>query len=234
MQEIPRSSSRREFATIYVEPIREAYMHLHRGGYIHVVIDMFKVDSTLCAITRWEVPEAIELVGGTDYFALGKHLKWIPGWLCPHNSWQATWIADFCNGSAEREEEADDWCPSIRCRYCSTDFSRAIETLADGKRCLVLTTWKILGDDRLPETREWTSHCQVVNDDEEGFSFRRDSLRHGGSIRAALTDYQKTGKGLNLRGLWVREEDWGPPDILQPHVNFRETDRLRRHRRGVP
>lgn len=57
MQEIPRSSSRREFATIYVEPIREAYMHLHRGGYIHVVIDMFKVDSTLCAITRWEVPK---------------------------------------------------------------------------------------------------------------------------------------------------------------------------------
>ncbi|MCJ1251156.1 hypothetical protein MMC30_008387 [Trapelia coarctata] len=157
---------------------------------------MFKVDSVLCAITRWEVPEGIDLVGDKYEFTVGRHLEWIPGWLYPHNSWQETWVAKFCNGIAERAEEANQWCPSIRCQYCSTDFTSAIETLVDGKRCLVLTTWKILGDDRLPESREWTSQCQVAPDGKIEFFSRGVSLRTGGNITAALRRYLETGKGL--------------------------------------
>jgi len=233
MEEFPRNSSRTEFATIYMDKVRRTYVHFHRSGYVHVVFNLCKVGSVLCAITRWEVPEATDLVSNKDHTTIANHLDWIPAWLCPHNSWQETWVAKFCNGSVERDEEADQWSPSMRCTYCSTDFTSAIEPRADGKRCLVLTTWKILGDDRLPESREWMFQCQVVRDDYTGFSCRGRSLREGGTIRAALVGYLKRGKGLDLSGLWVEEDNLEPPDILGRHVKFRETDRLRRHRRGI-
>ena len=158
MVKFPHNESRTEFAMIYVDRGDENPYHSQpvlQGGYIHMTVEMTKIDSCLYAETRWEIPEATRYARSACENPLRAYMRQISGWLCPHSTWTAFWLSSFCaRTNPDRDADICFCFARKRCRYCSTEFGMVIETLADDTECLVVTTWRLLGDDRDPECRE--------------------------------------------------------------------------------
>jgi hypothetical protein len=177
MRAFPNNSRKTSFATYCMCNDGPA-----AGGFVHVAVEMGKVDSIFFSTTRYEIPAATNSALEGDARTVLRYVGSIPGWLCPHIRllpWWPEW--GTCH-------------PLLAingCTDCKTDVWMDCEDL-DGRKCLVLQTWRIFGRDADPANEEWGSQCQ--HDFFSGrLSLARKGRAHyhqGGNVRESVMSMQ--------------------------------------------
>ena len=182
--------------------------------YAHVTTSILRTPSFVCAETRWELPAATVAAEKNQPRKVWDKVLEHPGWACPHNPISAWWLSNYWSAGKEANQGSPPRMFSpMRCRFCATDIEPGIEVLADGKPCLVITTWRILWGEDNAASREWTtqqpfgpvSTCRTVYG--RSSPTRSGYLRPGGKIRDAFQECRLTGKDMDIPGLWSETED---------------------------
>ena len=182
--------------------------------YAHVTTSILRTPYFVCAETRWELPAAtVAAQENQPRKVRGKVIEH-PGWACPHNPISAWWLSNYWSAGKEANKGSPPRMFSpMRCRLCATDIEPGIEVLADGKPCLVITTWRILWREDNAGSREWTTQQPFHPVSTRHTVFVRGSqpksgyLRPGGEIRDAFRECRLTGKDVDIPGLWSETED---------------------------
>ena len=219
------NSCRTEHAMVWREKSSFAWLFL-LGNYntnldrrFRVSTDIYKVNHTICARTRWEFPYLAEAAHlGVQWYYLNSLPEEFE--LCPHNRFgrgrEGGWIGRHgLRRCEERSHGFECMCYDLksqrttRCRFCATDIHHQI--LNDS---YFITTDKILGNDVVSRSREWQSHGSP---DERGFSAHYHLsklsddlvLREGGIIRDTLRRLEDGGSKRSDFHFPSKKELWG-------------------------
>ena len=182
--------------------------------YAHVTTSILKSSTAVCAETRWEFPSATTAAMEGRPRDVWDRLFEHPGWICPHNPVSAWWLSNYwaVGQGANKGSRPRMFCP-MRCRLCPTDVEPAIEVLADGKPCLVVTTWRVLRQEDDSRSWEWVMQqpgAKTPDIEYGGLTIRVPKsgyLRPGGGIRDAFRGCKLSGREIELPELWSADED---------------------------